>query len=133
MKRWKLTLLVILMLSAMITVAAPATKVEFSSPNTAITLRPDQHTFTLTLQSNPSTGYSWFLTKYNSQLITAVSHQFVAPDSKLIGAPGYEIWTFKLAPAAFAVPQSTNVVMEYARPWEKKSGSKSVFKVYLGK
>lgn len=134
MKYFKHGIMLLLMLSAVTTMAAHQTNnMVFSSPNTAIKVQANQPEFTLTLQSNPSTGYSWFLTKYNSQLITAVSHQFVAPNTNLIGAPGYEIWTFKLAPTAFAVPQTTNVVMEYARPWEKSGGSKSVFKVYLAK
>lgn len=134
MKYFKRGIMFLLMLSAITAIAAqPTNNVVFSSPNTPIKVQANQTEFTLTLQSNPSTGYSWFLTEYDNQLITSVSHQFIAPDSKLIGAPGYEIWTFKLTPTAFVVSQSTTVVMEYARPWDKSSGSKSAFKVYLEK
>lgn len=134
MKKYKLFLFTTFLFLISAAMAAPQTKaVTFNSPDTPIRVQSSNPEFTLTLQSNPTTGYSWFLVKYDSGMISAVSHKYVAPDSKLMGASGYEVWTFKVSPAAFTVPRTSKVVMQYARPWEKHSGSKSVFKIYTSK
>lgn len=115
-----------------ILIAIPAiADTNFSSDKKPLTVQAKKPEFTLTLQSNATTGYSWFLKRYNRHLFSSVTHRYVAPNSQLAGAPGYEVWTFKLAPAAFKVPQTTKIVMVYARPWEKHSGQKSVFRIYL--
>lgn len=75
--------------------------------------------FVIKLKSNPSTGYSWFLTEYNSNLVVPLRHTFeAATDKKMVGAPGYEFWTFRIKPAGFAVPQITSMKFVYKRPWE---------------
>lgn len=70
------------------------------------------------LKSNPTTGYSWFLVKYNSHLIKPINHTYVPPISQLVGASGEEVWRFRAEPAAFIVPQQTKIVFVYSRPWE---------------
>src|SRR3990167_8421539 len=61
--------------------------------------------FTIKLQSNPTTGYSWFLREYDSSLIQPLKRVFIpATDKKLIGAPGVELLTFKVKPDGFIVP-----------------------------
>jgi inhibitor of cysteine peptidase len=87
--------------------------------------------FDIRLRSNPTTGYSWFLKKYNANLIEPVKHVFEAPQNKkLIGAPGYEVWTFRVKPAGFVVPHQTTIHFIYARPWEAVGSSTDVvFKV----
>jgi inhibitor of cysteine peptidase len=74
----------------------------YTESNTAIAISVDQPEFTIKLKSNPTTGYSWFLRDYNAALIESVSHAFQAPtDKKLMGAPGFEVWKFKVKPAAY--------------------------------
>ncbi|MCH9744506.1 MAG: protease inhibitor I42 family protein [Gammaproteobacteria bacterium] len=79
-------------------------------------------TFTITLRSNPTTGYSWFLKKCNYHLIKPVSQKFMADRAALkkgiMGAPGLSVWTFRAQPAAFAVPQVTRLKWVSMRPWE---------------
>lgn len=134
MKRFKLILVLLSLLTVLTAFAAEQSEpMVFSSPDKGIIVQSKHPEFTLTLQSNATTGYSWFLSKYDNKLMTPVSHKYVAPNSKLMGAGGYEVWVFKVAPAAFTVPQTMKVVMEYARPWEKGEGTKSVFKVYAVK
>jgi inhibitor of cysteine peptidase len=85
---------------------------------TAFSISADKAEFTLKVKSNPTTGFSWFLTDYNSALLEPVKHSFEAPtDKKLVGAPGYELWTFRAKPAAFTVPQQTLIRLVYTRPW----------------
>jgi predicted secreted protein len=88
-----------------------------------ITVTASHPEFTLKLKSNPSTGYSWSLGEYDAKLITPLKHNYHQSTSALIGASGFERWTFRVKPQAFAVPQQTNIAMVYARPWQKKETS----------
>jgi inhibitor of cysteine peptidase len=71
--------------------------------------------FNITLASNPTTGYKWDLAKpLDSKLVTLITNQFIRPDTRLVGAGGKEIWTFK------AVGEGkTQIDLKYIRPWEK--------------
>lgn len=94
-----------------------------------IQINPYQPQFTLRLPANPTTGYTWALKQYDTHLLALVKNEFLPPDSNCIGASGYEIWTFKAKPAAFAKPMSTTVTLEYARSWEKQAGKVAEFTV----
>ena len=73
------------------------------------------HEFSVTLASNPTTGYSWALAKpLDAKLLTLVTNVYVRPDSRLMGAGGKEVWTFK----ALAEGR-TQIDLKYVRPWEK--------------
>lgn len=95
----------------------------YSENQLTISVSKQQPVFILKLKSNPSTGYSWFLREYNGQLIDPIGHTFQQGNKTLIGSPGYELWTFKVKPAAFIVPQQTIIRMVYARPWQSTDGS----------
>ena len=75
-------------------------------------------TFTVTLCSNPTTGFLWSETAQISDqtVLEQVDHKFVSPESEPPpppGTPGQEVWTFK------ALKKGTSTVsMEYSRPWE---------------
>ena len=97
-------------------------------PNIAVS--SDQPEFTLKLKSNPTTGYSWFLREYDTSLVTAVKHKFIPGSEKLIGAAGFELWTFKIKPLGFSVPHQTTIRLIYARPWQGvDSSTQVVFRV----
>ena len=91
----------------------------YSEDKTAFIINANQPEFSIKLKSNPTTGYSWFLRSYDGNLVKPVKHAFIPPtDTKLVGAPGYEVWTFKMKPEAFEVPLQTVMRFVYARPWE---------------
>jgi predicted secreted protein len=46
-----------------------------------------------------------------------------------MGAPGYEKWTFRVKPAGFVVPHTTNITLVYARSWEEQGAQLTNFKV----
>jgi inhibitor of cysteine peptidase len=93
-----------------------------------IMVSANQPEFILKLKSNPTTGYSWFLREYDSAIITPVKHEFLPPTQMLIGASGFELWTFKVKAAGFTVPQQTTIRMIYARPWQANDGAtQSIF------
>jgi inhibitor of cysteine peptidase len=102
---------------------------DFTDPSKSIMVDKSSPTFTIKLQSNPSTGFSWFLVKYDSNLITPISHKYIAPDTKLVGAPGYEEWVFKADPRALVVPQITKIQLAYTRPWNLEGYRTTTFKV----
>jgi len=89
----------------------------YTEDKTNILVTAAQPQFTIKLKSNPTTGYSWFLREYDSNLVSPVKHTFQHADQGLMGAPGYELWTFKMKPAALVVPQQTIIRFNYARPW----------------
>ena len=72
--------------------------------------------FTVTLCSNPTTGFQWSESAQISDraVLEQADHEFVAPEAKgMVGAAGKEIWTFE------AVGKGTSTIsMEYSRPWE---------------
>ena len=69
---------------------------------------------TITLESNPSTGYQWQF-GYDSEKLEFVSQEFVvtSKDINLVGAPGAEMFVFK----ALAQGES-EITFLYLRPWE---------------
>jgi len=74
--------------------------------------------FTVTLGSNPTTGFQWVEEAQISDtgVLEQVKHEFISPESEPPpppGTPGQEVWTFKALKKG-----TTTVSMEYSRPWE---------------
>lgn len=97
----------------------------FASTNTLI-VKPNQPEFSIQLQSNPTTGYSWSLKSYDKKLLSLIKHQYIKPTNHLIGATGYEIWIFKANSLFFSYQKTTSLVFSYERPWEKNMNTKQV-------
>jgi inhibitor of cysteine peptidase len=80
-------------------------------------------TLTLTLCSNPTTGFAWSETAQISDqsVLRQTDHRFVSPEAEgIVGAAGKEVWTFN------ALKKGTSTVsVEYSRPWE--GGEKGVW------
>jgi inhibitor of cysteine peptidase len=71
--------------------------------------------FKVSLESNATTGFSWPEQAEigNIAVVEQTGHEYVAPTTDLMGAPGKEVWTFK------ALDKGTTVIaMQYSRPWE---------------
>lgn len=100
--------------------------VVYDESKLAITVTSKQPVFVLKLVSNPTTGYVWLLKNYDKSLLVPVKHEYQAPNTKLIGAPGFDMWTFRVKPDAFTVPQRTSILMTYARPWEADNSGKNL-------
>ncbi len=85
---------------------------------------------TVTLCSNPTTGFQWESAQISDQtILQQMGHEFVPPEAKgdrppAPGTPGKEIWTFK------ALKKGTSTIsLEYSRPWE--GGEKGAWKFDL--
>ena len=72
---------------------------------------------TVTLCSNPTTGFQWESAQITDQtVLEQVDHKFVSPKSEPPpppGTPGQEVWTFK----ALKEGEST-ISIAYSQPWE---------------
>ncbi len=103
----------------------------YTEDKLAFSVKSDHPEFVIKLISNPTTGYSWALENVTGQLIEPVKHEIVRnPNKKLMGAPGYELWTFKAKPEAFRVPTIIKIKFFYSRPWEVDENAKPlVFQV----
>lgn len=76
--------------------------------------------FKVSLESNVTTGYSWSEQAQISDaaILEQKDHEYIEPDSDLMGAAGQEVWTFK------ALKKGTATIsMDYSQPWE--GGEKS--------
>jgi inhibitor of cysteine peptidase len=76
---------------------------------------------TVTLGSNPTTGYQWgenpiLTTAGKDPILSQLSHEFVAPKSDgevAAGAPGKEVWVFDSLKTG-----SSAISFSYGRQWE---------------
>lgn len=72
------------------------------------------NTFTIKLEQNPSTGYSWqFERPYNQSYLQLVEQKDLPRKALLPGAPVMHQWVFKALK-----PGTTLIVLEYIRPWD---------------
>lgn len=73
------------------------------------------NSFTITLNSNPTTGYRWKIAgPVDERLIKLLSSGYIAPETGLAGAPGKQEWVFK------AITRGKVIIpFDYTRPWEK--------------
>jgi len=76
----------------------------------------------VTLWSNATTGFSWSesATLSDPGVLQQTNHDYVAPETGLMGAAGKEVWTFKALKTG-----TCEVSMAYSQPW--KGGQKDVY------
>jgi inhibitor of cysteine peptidase len=84
-----------------------------SDNGTKISIKPGE-TFTIELEGNPTTGYSWEIFEVDPEIIMPVGDPEYNSDSDLIGSGGKFIFTLKAQQAG-----ETHLSMGYHRPWEE--------------
>ena len=95
-------------------------KEEYLNPREPIKVKAGQR-FTIRMESNPTTGYGWQLSKaLDEKVVQLVTNAYIPPESKLMGAGGHEAWTFKAIGAG-----ATDISMQYVRPWDKDQPAKT--------
>ncbi|KTC74704.1 secreted protein [Legionella birminghamensis] len=93
----------------------------YDSPEMAMTVDSSQSRFVISLPSNPTTGYSWTLKNYNSNLFKLLSSQFHPLKPKLIGSGGKTVFVFQVLKGV-KLPVRSTFEFFYARPWEPENG-----------
>jgi inhibitor of cysteine peptidase len=89
------------------------TKLTEADNGKPVTLSVDQ-TLSLTLPSNPSTGYSWKITSDDRAVLVPLGEpQFNVSGTPRPGAGGTETFNFKAV-----APGTTTLTLVYVRPWE---------------
>ena len=68
----------------------------------------------LSLESNPTTGYTWEIDKNDSAILQPLGEPGFTPESKAMGAPGQQVFRFKAAAHG-----QTSLTLIYHRSWEK--------------
>ena len=79
--------------------------------------------FTVSLSSNPSTGYRWTLLTDPDEPFFLIAQSYVPPRRQLPGSGGTQEWTFSV-PLGTESGQYTLEFL-YKRPWEGPSANQS--------
>jgi predicted secreted protein len=74
-------------------------------------------TFTVSLESNPTTGYSW-TAEVDSEFLKVADDTYKS-DSNLIGAGGVQTFEFEALKTG-----QTKITVKYMRPWENEAINK---------
>lgn len=84
-----------------------------------LNLTPNHTSESFELAANPTTGYVWEASAYDTKWI-AVTHEYKSEcKEKMVGCGGRDIWTAMAKPEAFVnAPHSILVTLVYHRPWE---------------
>ncbi|RAP37942.1 hypothetical protein B1207_02840 [Legionella quinlivanii] len=93
----------------------------YDSPEIFMNVDINHPHFSISLPSNPTTGYSWTLKKYNDKLYELMTHQFHPTKPKLIGAGGKTVFVFEVLKGV-TLPKRSTFEFFYARPWEPQNG-----------
>jgi inhibitor of cysteine peptidase len=99
---------------------------EFSRPDTSIQRQVGER-FILSLESNPSTGYSWkFSAPVDGKILRLVKSEYRSPGPQIPGKGGRDSWIFQTIGKG-----NTSITLVYLRPWEKNTppAKKAVFRV----
>jgi inhibitor of cysteine peptidase len=82
----------------------------------------------VTLDSNPTTGYSWGLAELDDSVLTEVNNTFTLSPGCLpfmVGCGGYETWRFDAV-----APGTTTLRLEY-RQWDTAQDAEDVFEIVV--
>ena len=81
--------------------------------------------FSITLKSNPTTGYRW-QAGFNKRAIQLVKETYEKPSTKLLGASGQQVFVFRPLKTG-----ETKIEMIYKRPWEKSFAQRQVYRIKI--
>ncbi len=70
--------------------------------------------FSIKLEGNATTGYSWMVKDYNEKVLKLTINDYNTTSGN-IGAPGIFVFGFEAI-----APGESEVLLEYVRPWEKQ-------------
>jgi len=95
-----------------------------------VTINTKQENFTITLPSNPTTGFLWNVVDYDKDIFELSNQQYITSKVGLVGAGGNSLFTFKLRKQA-SYPKSSIIKFKYSRSWEPKSATNKEIKIII--
>jgi len=120
MTRLSVLLVALVVLGMLLTTGcAPGGTKEYTSPSQPIEVKIGE-SFTITLESNPTTGYKWEAS-FDQNLLKLAKSEYKQDASKpgMVGVGGKEYFTFQGLKTGDA-----QVKMTYKRPWEQTPSDK---------
>ena len=93
----------------------------YDDPNVPIVVKVGE-SFTISLESNPTTGYSWHA-EYDSSFVDESKPNFM-PISQALGAGGKELFEFQTKRVGVTV-----ITLKQDRSWESEIKKTLIFKV----
>jgi inhibitor of cysteine peptidase len=81
---------------------------------------------TLSLQSNPTTGFNWEIVDFDPSILSLVGEPYYKSDSALIGSGGVLTYTFQVLNQG-----TSNLKLVYQRSWEKEIAPAQTFEVIV--
>lgn len=96
-------------------------KLRASDDGGQVELRKGQ-TFSVSLEGNPTTGYTWEVLQVDEQVLRQIGDPAFTPESEALGAPGTQVLRFR------AVGEGrTTLRLVYHRPWEEADPEQTFF------
>lgn len=102
----------------------------YTDASHAITVTADNPEFNISMQSNPTTGYRWYLKPWAVAWLTVLSQEYDIQDTTAVGAGGTETWHFKLLPQAFSARFILPIEFVSIRPWTVSSDKSSTTQTF---
>ena len=93
------------------------TELTFDNKGSSVVLEKGDK-INIKLESNPTTGYSWILSKEtDTTIVSLIDSKFVQTEKEeeLVGAGGYEVFTFQAKKSG-----QTEIILAYQRSWEEE-------------
>ena len=86
------------------------------------------HEFVIAIGANPTTGYDWEVSLYETilELVEKTYKPAEEAEHKIVGAGGVDYFRFKALKAGEA-----EITMAYKRPWEEESIDQKVFTINI--
>ena len=120
-KMASMLLLAVFSLSIISGVSAAQTSVTKVIPVNKTITAHEYKSFTISVVSNPTTGYSWVV-QYNPKHFKLVRSVFVPnKNSNLMGAQGVQKFVFKPL-----IKGKAKIDLKYVRAWDKKNPAKEI-------
>lgn len=113
------------LLIALSACSGPAAKLEKKDNGTLVDLKAGE-TFTVSLEGNPTTGYSWEVEGIDPAVIELSGEPDYKSDSSLVGSGGMFKFTFKAVAAG-----ASSLKLVYHRPWEEDVEPLETFEVLV--
>jgi len=118
-------LLALLLLVAVLMMYPWEVKLTAADNGSEIELKKGQ-TLVITLEANPTTGYTWEIAELDEQVLRQVGEIEFEPESELVGAGGGQIIRFEVIGAG-----QTTLKLVYHRPWETDVGPLKTFSIQV--
>ena len=123
MKNLALITAIIVMLFSLSACGGSTVKLDETTNGQTVALKVGQK-LTISLEGNPTTGYSWQV-RAGSEHLDLLSQEY-EPGGTAAGAGGVEVFRFRAL-----APGETEIAFDYRRPWEREVHTSRRFRVAI--